>query len=1290
MKQTYLSVNVSSYPSFSFPWRGLRSLSRGTLASATPRQSSRMGLWSGVVSQVAPLPGFVLDRIVQPTPVAFVPSVLLPFVDGWVRSFEQNFARGRARDEATRQVSRVLYTDLAVAASSSSQLCREAGVSHHVLEAREGRLASAMLLCEQMQHRGLELAFADARSRGVHLHMLLEAARYDETPMRVKATAHEDSRALLESAIGGTNLCSFNDVSAVESVERLTLAADRLHTSLGPQKILHIESTYAFLLSVPSEVGREFICVVRAAPRRLFHADRMTGETIAEALRRSSLTTRAGLAFDCKARVVCADKAGNNTRAEGGFSAQRRAVGFGPSCMLNCEVHIVASVVKHMTCDMQEEITGIIRVALSLQLGAHMMRFRRIVREVVMSSAVIRVGSPPDDAVRYRARVLQLFAGRGHKAVQKLTALSMLPNGDWRDRDSICIFVSPAVRASHDDARLKSLLAYGIEYALASRAPHLYSKHRWTGFDVTLDALGLLSLCHGILEKAYPKFVESFRPATKRPDIEGNLEDLPAISDADPGMGAPPVQLDSAPGEGDQAADVWQQENEKSRRLGLRFVSMGPEAFIILMRLVYEPMRKLLSFKLAVADEDFEAARREAERQALAGGTSDQHPREYRILLSARSVAEQNALRKLRLLYDEPEMWQLMPESALTEDWAGRAFRLCSRQGALVQELLIEPQRRYPYRLFLALEGEVEAAKVSSDPWCMRCPFSAHFLQQTDLCTDLGIAKLRMLAMLCRQDIAQVECHHASLRRLIRRMGLQTHTPDMCLVTSRWMASKWRQEQHGTRTFRWAPGPDADEEPEEPGEPEEGAAPRTGGGGEWRAFVHRRTQGQQGRPDLRALGEEYRRLRPDEEERAGLQELGAAGTRAHREDPSRPAFGPTGRQIAVATEARAREGLHAILDGIQSGVARARRMSDMVLGDFADSVDLTAALRVAGGRSRSLAQVAAQRVRERVSALRVFAESGFRHAADRLSQLVVVPSPWRMPLMAVPDRSMPVFELRSQARSTAENLVAWTFDHDGKESSAPVASQAGAALAADWAAQVDAIQHDRCEPISASDLPRSTPCADAGLCVCRGEGARLRAFRLRFLKALAMLFPKDAKDELTRLRHGHFFAMIVGVPSGAETDPASQVEVLFHISLMYLSPWRPTLQRIEIMTKTASGDIEGRATGEWYSLWRAFQTLDFTYTWGLQVYMLLERRSPVVFFSPATVAMRKPSGITGEFVHFWTPSARRGRRAPGPIAMAAVEDRLDAIAIDEGAGDDDAIEGNHDEVSSNPHPSFCL
>lgn len=186
-----------------------------------------------------------------------------------------------------------------------------------------------------------------------------------------------------------------NDVSAIIVGTDLRAAGSaRLHRSVGPQKLVQIESQYAFLVSsLNTDGSRSFDCLLQFAPTRVFSVDRTTGETLRDILRRSSTVNRSGLAFESTVRLVCVDKVGCNSRAELAFAGSRRNVGFRYRCIMHCEAHIVATMGRHLFSDVQNDITCIVCLAMSLRLGTYMHKFRQILRSILMSEdTVIRVG----------------------------------------------------------------------------------------------------------------------------------------------------------------------------------------------------------------------------------------------------------------------------------------------------------------------------------------------------------------------------------------------------------------------------------------------------------------------------------------------------------------------------------------------------------------------------------------------------------------------------------------------------------------------------------------------------------------------------------------------------------------------------------------------------------------------------------------------------------------------------------------------------------------------------------
>ena len=170
------------------------------------------------------------------------------------------------------------------------------------------------------------------------------------------------------------------------------------------------------------------------------------------------------------------------------------------SLQLDCEVHAVSTIHGYVFDLTQAQVQGLIRVGLSLQLGSHMGTFRRALRDHIRRvGVVVRVVSPPSDAIQWRRKALQLFAGRGLKAVERLALDGILPLGDWRKPGRVEVYVSAQERARFSDAYFLQRATRAIEYTTSSSAPRVYARHRWTGMALSLDALGRVCMIHNLL-----------------------------------------------------------------------------------------------------------------------------------------------------------------------------------------------------------------------------------------------------------------------------------------------------------------------------------------------------------------------------------------------------------------------------------------------------------------------------------------------------------------------------------------------------------------------------------------------------------------------------------------------------------------------------------------------------------------------------------------------------------------------------------------------------------------------
>lgn len=1256
----------------------------GQLAAATaaplvgPSHAEPFAPWSAL------LPARLLAATISQRFVPFSPSCLAWPARCWLHDAALEEASGKMGEQKTRALSKHLYDSIGAIDSTSSRLSATTGLKSSDLARKEVRLYASFLLAAQAEHAAVHKALAQLADPDVKLEYVVEASRQDETPMRARSRDKSDI----------TPLCQGSTDRSSSSVQALPLGsgsaamaacAKRVQQTAGTQKIVQTETSYAFLLSFSSETGsRNYTCLLASAPRRLFVVDRTTGETIRETLRRSSMLSAAIRACKDVDRVSCTDRAGQNDRAELGFHLDRRGCNFRRLGTFHCEVHMAATIHAHTFADMSEAITGIIRIGLSLQMGSYMGKFRKILREIIWAETKIMVGEPPSHATRYRLNCLQLFGGIGAGAVERLVAMGLLPNGDWR-HGQVELWVPPDVRNQFSDNQLKARLSYGIEYAVASKAPPLYKRHRWLGMELTLNPIGLLTLCHNLFPRCYRRFVASFSKSTTTPQACTSDEALGVEAAICDGAALAPL-VQGAEAVPNDSTSAWKRENMEHRSLGLKFVDTHPVEDLVVMRLVLEPMRQMLSAKLYASGDRSEVEQRTLELMGSLCGDGEVPPRSFRVLISALSVHELAAQRKLKMLFDDAIMWSLLHQTCFTEACNVKIFRMLSRQGALIEELLIHRQSRCPYFLFTALLGPEQAARVMSQTRCCRDPFVDQFLRCHDITTEAGRLRLLAMAQVIFTDIARIECLHGDLRRILVKMGVQTHSPDLSLACGRWMASQWRKQMNRLDSFQWPScvgNVDSEEhrQPQQPHQPAKKA--RTGGGGAWRAFVSEQTRGCHGLPELGEVAAAYRGLAADVRDR--LAARGAVGTRAHQANPEQSAFGPSAHQVEAHKTKRANDAICARLAAIPMAPARNYELAKIVLANARGSVDIFGCVREARSRSRYVSANLLAKSRKQIKDLQEFAAKSCTELSSKLSSALGVAVGWHMPWFAVPCRSLPMFELRSRCASIATSLLAWAEQpRTSSDQLRKVTHQVGATLEADWQAKADTILHAECDAIDDGQLSKPSACALAGRCICQGPGKEVAAFRTSILKALAHLSPPEHSTIRAKLKAGDFVMLMVGaapenITAEAHHDcllGAEEVNHFAHIAHMSMSPWRPTLQCMDFKKyNPEDNSIDLQATSTWRTLWDFTEGLDRNLVWCIQLREVLQRRVAVVSMGPNKVKVTNIHGKLGELVPVWTPT--HDKVVPRAALLALVE-VVEAVPVPEGPANGSDDDGESD------------
>ena len=576
-------------------------------------------------------------------------------------------------------------------------------------------------------------------------------------------------------------------------------------------KLLQTKQTFCMLF----KAGGSYVTLLGETVCPLQVMEITTAEVLKECLLRNSGASVWSNNFKFKCRSVCADKAGSNAKAERSIAADR-----GDSwatLLCPCDIHITSTVhEKSFQGLLPNHISGLIHSALSLRHGAAMTIFRSCMRQEVRARLKIMHGRPPAAAIKYKERVFDLFFTSGGNALVKQVLLAGLPNGDWRNREHVEYYVTPGPNAIQDPEHIARLLEGSLCWILCESKPALWPRHRWCGADLSLDTIGRMEIVHGLLSATYKRVVGTYANAKvsgtavsstgvvylghMMDDDVGVLpicDDIGDMEEAVPDqpMGAAAAAADDAPDAKVQAStdDSWAAINAKDRKLTLQWLEQGPLACMMLMRQAMEPLRVLFHSQFAKAGVEWELHQRAEAARALARGGSDLVAREFRVLVAAEGKLENKLFEQLAQLFLDEGIWEVIPQGDLTVSFTCKAFRLLSRLGCAVEQLLAHPHRQFPICLFKLLRHPELAADFIG---VSKCQKDAWTQSVEDAYPSLGGEEFMHIlvahANIQWTDISGVEARHASIRRQLMTRSIQTTTFGIADASAEWVFQNLR------------------------------------------------------------------------------------------------------------------------------------------------------------------------------------------------------------------------------------------------------------------------------------------------------------------------------------------------------------------------------------------------------------------------------------------------------------------------------------------------------------------
>ena len=780
----------------------------------------------------------------------------------------------------------------------------------------EGNLAaltSCLMLCDQADKQALEALLARSQAECL---MYLDLNKYDETPtlLTVKQplaphTAGQPipapSAPASSSAIASTGL--------VGEVGTVTKQATKT-------KLFAMEQGFAMLLKLPDAISEQlppYLVLMGKSLSCLQALERTTASSLQTALQAGSVTGRGQLGFRLHCRLTTTDAASENFVAERLVMADRDESW--SSIHLVCLVHQIAIAHSRTFSLMQWHISGMVNLSLVLATGSAMSTFRDHLAATVRERVRFLRGIPPAEATAYRNFILNLFCSTGRHRELRRFLLQALPNGDWRHSDVIEVYVPPGIAV--DEEQLTRSVINGLVIALSGKVFTTYPQSRWIGCDVAVDEIGLCEAVHRLLFVSLVRMYgqqAQFSTADAAQDQEQRgfpLEPAAASTASAPAATAPLIPWHTqaqileggdvpegafGPSAEPHLADASAEAMAKRQRIALEWLATNPLPYLILLRLCLRPMTTLLRTYITRSGDRWEQQQRASEAQRLEQRheENEQTPgRDYSFLDFVRGVAEQDFFLQMAEVR-KAEHWVFIPRLSWHLEFQTLAFRLLSRMGCAIQQLLVQRAREFPAKLFRLLCDEDIADELLQCQDCCLDNFSKRFKETfaaDGLASPDALACLEVLAMTASVDTVNVEWSHGRIQRILAVEGVQTHRPTLNYLNSQHICQKHQECKRRARGTALLPRRSAGVRKTE-SRTKAKKRPR-GGGGAWRAFTSERLRGMTGPVDWSKLSEDYHAAqRANTPEYAEAVRVGAAATERHRAS-GQASFGPRRRAL---------------------------------------------------------------------------------------------------------------------------------------------------------------------------------------------------------------------------------------------------------------------------------------------------------------------------------------------------------------------------------------------------------
>eukprot|EP00971_Amphidinium_carterae_P341102 6479738-Amphidinium_carterae.2 len=1078
------------------------------------------------------------------------------------------------------------------------------GLSFKYIMHRLERMAATISIMQRCEKVGLEAKLASALPTREKV-LYLDICGYDETPMLL-STKHLPPQIGSDGNVTG---------AVVDAGSQPTLGGQlTLPGLVAKTKLLQIQSGFACLV----HVGKTPVLLLGDLFNPITALSRCTARNMLHALQKVDVVSQMASSFNMQCRCVCLDKAATNTLTEK-LVLNSRPAGW-QSLFLHCDCHIIHTCFKKTLELLDGDVSSLIKCALSIREGGKMKYFREALAAVVEQREVVFVPEPlPASAQAYKQYIIQLALARDTLALTKITLLEYVMTGDWRNGHAL-EYAVPVGTTPPSPASVKGMMLDVLLTVLCSSQPGVFPRHRWTGAEQCIAAPTLMLAIHNLLTDTYKSFlaligsrvlagdfVPSCSATDTAPPAQSQLVSIPEAAQVLPSENADLVEFPMV-GEplSDQSGGFYAALNSKHRQDTWQWLSSKPFPRLLLMQMIVIPLTDLLAQQLQSASIEFEEAELCKVAEALLEGRCSSSSRTFQLLRASLLQMDSDfmdALQSLRV----SDIWSVFPAACRTVQCRALAHKLLARAGASVTELFSMPHQRFPVRLFQVLhKPEVEDTLLNM-PACTKCSLTLMLQEKYKRFTHPECLQiLQSLAQVSKTDISGIECRHSSIRRHLISRSLQTKTEKWPEQEScKGLEGSWAQMKvldvgvllfcnSNIQTLHFFFGKFPPQWSSEESEqilllPETlvvsmsiSAAQKSHVGGHltqsfcpcnftqevktvvrsthakrrapkkcstWSAFLRLHRTEVRGLPDSKALSQAYRQCqhegghpwqRVEELARAATM----AGGKMHRSMLTR-------RQILARANKETDLRLWASIQHLPLAQQALVLVKQCVAGQYT-CVQAVQLARKMMGKAAAHKQQEQQRVQ---SKLHEYEE----HIGERQVQSLKnkMPDLEHFDLQSIPSSGPQVFRLKTKAIEAGLSATAWSFKHRDHG--------AGQQLNSAWQRQ-----HLLGEDVPVQDaLPQGQPsrCREAGVCLCSKDGQMLRQMNARLCGLLKKVFQTPERKKL--LTSGNIVAVISLAPGAVDIGELELSRVsassgphqhVFGIPLLYMSPYRPTLQ----------------------------------------------------------------------------------------------------------------------------------